>query len=1106
MDRFTRGERLTLAVALVVAAGAGIFAWTNFTRAFPEAHLSFTVNRATSEPVAEAFLAKHAPAAAAALAGRTHAAIFRGDDRAKIYLERELGLERLGTLTREGQVHLWSWAHRWFKPLTKEEVRVEVTPEGQVMGFAHLIPEDAAGASLDEAAARSVAEAFLASAFTLDPAKLTFIESKREDRPHRRDWTFTWERTGWKAKDATYRMQVEVHGDEAAGYAEYLKIPDAWTQGYQKLRAANNTTAMVAAFGIVLTLLAALIVLFREGRRGNVRWRLAMLLTAVAFVLFVLMSLNQLPLASYGFDTTGTYGAFLAGQVLRAIAGAGLQALVIFIVVAAGEPLFRAYFPQHLRVAALFERAGWRSKRLVFGLVLGYCLAVVFLAYQVAFYLIGQKFGAWNPADVPFDNLLNTSFPWLAVLFIGFYPAVSEEFMSRVFSIPLVGKLTRSRVASIVIPALIWGFAHANYPAQPFYIRGVEVSIAGLFVGIILYRFGVVPCLVWHYVVDAGYTSMLLVRSGNLYFVITALAGVGALLFPLAVTLVVAWRRGGFVADPGLLNAAEPAPPAPPAAALEQPAPIAAPPLRRLLPAGLVLAVAGALLAPRAPDPGRGVGVTRRPDAVRQAAEAFLRTRGVDPAQWRFVVTANTDVLGADDRRFLLEHGGVAEVAKFAREVPLWKVRVFRPLEREGWDLAVDDASDKVVRFDHTLREEAPGATVPVAQARRLAEAALVSAGLDPAKLEFKEAKSEKRPARTDHTFTWKDPGRSVGGAEYLIDVTVHGDTVDAVLRRLKLPEAWTRARDKATIASYGRLGVMVGMVALLIVHGLLTFYRGVRGGAVPWGSVFGAAALPVALFVAATAVMSPLVWAQYPPSTPEALFRISALIGLAIGALFFATFAVLVLGALAACFPGARAAASPAARRPVAAATAAAAVAVVGAALVFRGVVDWARAAWPTAFPDAPVGLPGAVASALPALGGLVGPVLQAVLLLGVAGLAIHLWRELGTRWLRALYALGLLLALLPVGRGATSAEVVAGLAQAAVVLGVAALLARFVLGSNPAAYVLAAWWLAVLGAAAPLIAQPGAFYAVQGWGLVVVAAVASSWWLLRSPRATGR
>jgi hypothetical protein len=1101
MDRFTRGERLTLAVAVTVAAGAGIFAWTNFTRAFPEAHLSFTVNRATSEPVATAFLAEHAPAAAAALAGRRHAAIFRVDEGAKVYLEREVGLDRLGVLTRERQVRLWSWAHRWYRPLAKEEVRVQVTPEGEVMGFAHLVPEEAAGASLDEAAARAAAETFLASAFKLDPGKLTFVESKREDRPHRRDWTFTYERTGWKVRGATYRMQVEVHGDEAAGYKEYLKVPDAWTQGYQRLRSANDTTALVAAFGIVLTLLAALVVVFREGRRGNVHWRLPMLLTALAFGLFVLMSLNELPVASYGFDTTGTYGAFLAGQLLRAIGGAGVQALLIFLVVAAGEPLFRARFPGHLRITALFERSGWRNRRFAYGLILGYCLAAVFLAYQVAFYLVGARFGAWNPADVPFDNLLNTSFPWLAVLFVGFYPAVSEEFMSRVFSIPLVDKLTHSRIASVVIPALIWGFAHANYPAQPFYIRGVEVSIAGLFVGIILYRFGVVPCLVWHYVVDAGYTSMLLVRSGNPYFVVTALAGVGALLVPLAATLIAAWRRGGFVDDPGALNAADPAPPAPPAVAPVAAAPIVTPPVRRVVAIGLALAAAGGVLAWMAPDPGRGVGVRMRPDAVRRVAAAFLGARAADLARWRFVVTASGDVLGPAIRRYLLEHGGVPEVARFAAEVPAWQVRAFRIEEREGWQLAVDDRTGKVVRFDHELREEAPGANLPLAEARRKAEAALAAARIDVAKLEFKEARSQKRPARTDDTFTWRDPKRGVGDAEYLIEVGVQGDAVDSMTRRIKLPEAWERAYERRTVLQIARLAVTVGVLALVIIHGLLVFYRGVRAGAVPWRRLFVLAAGLGVLVGVGLALRLPLDWAGYDPSSPEALFRTTTLIRTAIQMLLIPTAVVLALGALAACFPAAAAATGGDRRRAVLA-TAAAALAVVGAGLAVRGVAGLARSWAPLAFPDAPVAIPGSVATWMPALAGLGAGLVGAALQLTLVGFAVHLWRELDARWLKVALGVGLLLALVPAGSDASLPEFAAGVVHAALVLAIGAALVRFVLGANPLAYLLAAAWAGTLGAAAPLMAQPGSFYALQGWGLLAAAVGASVWWLWRRPR----
>jgi membrane protease YdiL (CAAX protease family) len=1102
MGHFTRGEKRFLLGAVVLAAVAGVFAWTNYSRAFPEAHLVFAVNRTSSEPVAETFLRQHAPEAAAALAGRMHAAIFQVDNTAKVYLERELGLAKLGELTRTHQVRLWSWAHRWFRPLTKEEVQVSVSPDGQVTGFSHLIPEDAAGASLAEPAARAIAERLLSQGFDLDPATLTFIESKREDRRHRRDWTFTFERTGWKAKDATYRMQVEVHGNEAAAYREYLKVPDAWTQGYRRLRSANDTTAQVAFLGIALTLLAALVVLFREGRRNNVRWRLVFLLTSLAFALFFLLTLNDVPVAMFHFDTTGTYGAFLAHQALSGLAGAGVQSLLIFIVVAAGEPLYRARFAGHLRVAALFEKVGWRSRKFAFGLILGYCLAVFFIAYQVAFYLVGSRFGVWNPADVPFDNLLNTSFPWLAVLFIGFYPAINEEFMSRVFSIPLVERLAHSKVAAVVVPALIWGFAHANYPAQPFYIRGVEVSVAGLVVGVILYRFGVLPCLVWHYVVDAGYTSMLLVRSGNPYFMVTAIAGTGALLVPLAVTLVAAWRRGGFVDDPAALNAAEPTPPEPPAPATTTPAPIVAPPLGRVLPVGLALAVVGVALAWRAPDPSRGVGVRLRPSAVRQVAESFLRGRGVDPARWRFVVSANKDMLGEEARRYLLEHGGVPEVARFAADVPAWDVRIFRPEDREGWEVAVDDTTATVVRFDHTLPEEMPGASLTEDAARREAAAALTASGFDVGALVFKESAAKKRPARLDYTFTWKDPAKSVGEAEYLLDVTVQGSAVDALTRRFKLPEAWQRAREKASALNYGRLAIVFGFLALLITHGLLAFYRGVRTGTVPWRPVLGLSGWVVGLMVVEMALSYPLAWASYPVSTPEAVFRLSALIGMAILTLLLAAATVLVLGTLASCFPAARAAVSPDARRPVAGSTAAAALAAVGGALLLQGLVGLARGAFPLAFSDAPVGIPGSVATALPALAGLAAALLKALLILGAIGVAVHIWSALDAAWLKALFAAAVLVAFVPVVTGASGQEIAMGFVRGVVAVVGGALLIRFVLGANPAAYLLSAAWLGVLSVAVPLIGQPGAVYEWQGWSLLVVAAVVSAWWLLRGRR----
>src|SRR5260370_8428527 len=107
--------------------------------------------------------------------------------------------------------------------------------------------------------------------------------------------------------------------------------------------------------------------------------------------------------------------------------------------------------------------------------------------------------------------------------------STSEEFLFRLFAIPFVERVTKSRVLAILLPAFSWSFLHSAYPQEPGYIRGIEVGIIGIVAGIVMLRWGIVATLIWHYTVDASLVGLLLIRSNSLYFQI---AGAGLVAPP----------------------------------------------------------------------------------------------------------------------------------------------------------------------------------------------------------------------------------------------------------------------------------------------------------------------------------------------------------------------------------------------------------------------------------------------------------------------------------------------------------------------------------------------------------------------------------------------
>jgi hypothetical protein len=856
-------KKVLLIWILAGLIGAGV-AHRFFFRAFPEASVAFKVSRGKALELASRF----ASTEGAQIGGYQSTIIFDVDETAKTYLERQVGLEQANRMMA-GDVHVWFWQARFFQPLQKEEFDVRVDPAGKIVGYDHVLEETAPGARIDRTAAQAIAESFLRDTLRIDLSGYDFLnqEANFTEHPNRRDWSFTWERRGFSAKGAPYDLRVTLAGDRVSGYEEFLKVPQAWKIEYAHLRSSNNLLEFVALIPYAFLLGSCLYVIFSLGRHDLLEWRGGLLLGAFLTALYFIMTMNQWPLDRANYDTNTPYSTFFLTHVGQAALVSVFSALLVVLAVVPGEPIYRLSQPAKIRLSTVLRLPGLRTKEFFRAGIIGICLAAVHIGYITIFYVVSGKLGAWAPQDLSYTNVVSTSFPWVYPLAIGIYAATSEEFLFRLFAIPFLLRTTRSKFLAVVLPAFAWGFLHSNYPQEPAYIRGVEVGLMGIVAGLVMLRWGILATLTWHYTVDAFLISTSLLRSSGAYLQISgAIVGGGALI-PLAIAGFYYLKRGKFEDDASLLNSARPlaAPVQAHAAGVESARAIGVPETAPVPAgeaaafegyAGLSFRRLGVLIACGALGMALLAGVKRETigDFVRfqiDASEAIaradqvLREHKVDPQSYLHAATIIYTFDGYTNE-YLQRTIGIAAANRIYREqVPsaFWTVRYFRNSRTEEY-LVVLRPDGSLHSLHHTLDERAPGASLTNQEALDRAEAYLrQEKKLDLSAWNLVDTSAEKRPARTDHTFTWEqkaalNPPGGDEGAHIRMQLRVQGDEVSGYRVFIKIPEMWRDHESRTTTAQLAQTFGQAVFLGGVFITVLVVFLRNLRNpliAQVPW-------------------------------------------------------------------------------------------------------------------------------------------------------------------------------------------------------------------------------------------------------------------------------
>jgi hypothetical protein len=144
-----------------------------------------------------------------------------------------------------------------------------------------------------------------------------------------------------------------------------------------------------------------------------------------------------------------------------------------------------------------------------------------------------------------------------------------------------------------------------------------------------------------------------------------------------------------------------------------------------------------------------------------------------------------------------------------------WSNRWFRPQQQEEFSIDVTPAGD-VVRFSHVLPENLAGKNLNAADARPIAEAFLIQTMKhDLADLELVESQDNKRPARTDHVFTWKQKNVHLGDGSLR--------HTECLFRRSRTAP-WRKDATVAVVLSLA-LAAALNKISVILTFALPTFF-----------------------------------------------------------------------------------------------------------------------------------------------------------------------------------------------------------------------------------------------------------------------------------------
>ena len=818
-----------------------------------------------------------------------YAATFAIDEEVKTFIELEGGgKDKLVTIMKEKFYQPYRWIIRSFKPFDQHQLFISFTPEGKPYNFKEIISEETNRINVSAKEAQKIAEKFVQKdPWNIDLSAYSLVETSQETVPSGRiDHAFTYERTNQKIGEGFYRLRVMVSGNQVSELNHSIKIPDTFTRRYTRMRSTNDTIAYAANVLIIIIylLIFCLIGLFYLYKKRWLIWDKPLLWGFFLATLMMLNIPNSLPLQWMNYNTAHSPIGFLIPLMLSALYTLLFLTPIFGFVFMAAESLTRKAFPNQLQFWKLLNPSFASTYSVLGYTISGYLLVPFFFCYTVFFYIATRYFfGWWTPSSSLFEpNILATYIPWLKAISHSFLAGFLEECLFR--AIPLAtfaligqryGKKKLMLTIGFIIQAIIFGAAHANYPAQPAYARLVELLTDSAAFGTLYIYFGLLPAIITHFVYDVVWFALPIFVSTAPGAFLNKIIIIFITALPLFFVIISRFIYGSWhVYSPSMLNAAwqpikqeekkEPI--------FFKSQPITSSPLKSslLIICSLIGFIIWGLFTPfTSNSPAFTID---RTDAEKTAL-LTLAKKIPNVYDWYPITTAVTSYESPDaikfQHLFIWQEGNEFIYKKLLANYllsPAWITRFVKfnaPLEKGSEEYLITIYPDgNFYRFTHILPENESRKSLLQNEAQLLARTKILDQyKLKPEQLELISIISQKYPNRLDWTITFRDTDYPLGKGEGRIIVIIGGNEVTDIFRKTHVPELWERQQANKDLYLN-----IIRKIATLILFILLVI------GA--WLILIQIRHLPIKLFLILFFSIGTIFLFELYNSWPEIIFR----------------------------------------------------------------------------------------------------------------------------------------------------------------------------------------------------------------------------------------